>query len=83
MYQDQTDANKGAAIVAFLNYIYKEGQKLAGSVDYAPLPKALLKQAQAQVKKHHRPGVVISGGSCTGRVPPTRPVPPLVTSHLA
>ena len=29
MYQTQTDANKGAAIKAFLNYIYKEGQKLA------------------------------------------------------
>ncbi len=51
VYQDQTDADKGAAIVAFLDYIYKEGQKLAGSVDYAPLPKAMLKQAKAQVKK--------------------------------
>ena len=51
VYENQTDANKGAAIKAFLNYIYKEGQKLASSVDYAPLPKALLKQARAQVSK--------------------------------
>jgi phosphate transport system substrate-binding protein len=50
-YQTQTDANKGAALVGFLNYIYNQGQKLAGSVDYAPLPKAILKQARAQVKK--------------------------------
>lgn len=48
---NQTDANKGAAIKGFLSYIYKDGQKLATSVDYAPLPKKLLKQAVAQVKK--------------------------------
>jgi phosphate transport system substrate-binding protein len=49
VYKDQTDAAKGQAIKAFLNYIYKQGQALAGSVDYAPLSKALLKQAKAQV----------------------------------
>ena len=49
VYKDQTDAAKGEAIKGFLNYIYKQGQALAGSVDYAPLPKALLKQAKAQV----------------------------------
>lgn len=47
----QTDANKGAAIKGFLNYIYSDGQKLASSVDYAPLPKPLLKQAITQVRK--------------------------------
>ncbi len=41
VYTDQTDAAKGNAIKAFLNYIYGDGQKLARSVDYAPLPKAL------------------------------------------
>jgi phosphate transport system substrate-binding protein len=51
VYTDQTDANKGAAVKAFLNYIYGDGQKLASSVDYAPLPKALLKSAKAQVTK--------------------------------
>jgi len=49
VYKDQTDAAKGQAVKSFLNYIYKQGQALAGSVDYAPLPKALLKQAKAQV----------------------------------
>jgi phosphate transport system substrate-binding protein len=51
VYQTQTDADKGAAMKAFLGYIYKQGQKLASSVDYAPLPKSLLKQAKAQVNK--------------------------------
>ena len=51
VYQNQTDAAKGAAIKAFLNFIYGDGQKLAPSVDYAPLSKALLKQAKAQVAK--------------------------------
>jgi phosphate transport system substrate-binding protein len=51
VYQTQTDAKKGAAIKGFLNYIYKQGQALASSVDYSPLPKSLLKQAKAQVSK--------------------------------
>jgi len=51
VYQKQTNAHKGAAIKAFLNYIYTDGQKMAASVDYAKLPKSLLKQAKAQVKQ--------------------------------
>ncbi|HEX5585812.1 MAG TPA: phosphate ABC transporter substrate-binding protein PstS [Acidimicrobiia bacterium] len=51
VYQTQSDAAKGNAIKGFLNYIYGDGQKLASSVDYAPLPKGLLKQAKAQVNK--------------------------------
>jgi phosphate transport system substrate-binding protein len=51
VYQDQTDAAKGEAMKAFLDFIYGDGQKLAPSVDYAGLPKALLKQAKAQVNK--------------------------------
>jgi phosphate transport system substrate-binding protein len=49
-YQAQTDAAKGNALKGWLNYIYGDGQKLASSVDYAPLPKGLVKQALAQVK---------------------------------
>jgi phosphate transport system substrate-binding protein len=51
VYVNQTDRNKALALKAFLNYIYKDGQKLASSVDFAPLPKNLLKQAKAQVNK--------------------------------
>ena len=51
VYQDQTDGAKGAAMKAFLNFIYADGQTLAPSVDYAALPKGLVKQAKAQVNK--------------------------------
>ena len=51
VYTDQTDAAKGNAIKGWLNFIYADGQKLAPAVDYAGLPKGLLKQAKAQVKK--------------------------------
>jgi phosphate transport system substrate-binding protein len=51
VYTDQTDAAKGNAIKGWLNYIYADGQKLAPAIDYAGLPKGLLKQAKAQVKK--------------------------------
>jgi phosphate transport system substrate-binding protein len=51
VYQEQSDAAKGNAIKGWLNYIYGDGQKLASSIDYAPLPKGLVKSAKAQVKK--------------------------------
>jgi len=51
VYQNQNDANKGNAIVAFLNYIYGPGQVTAAEIDYAPLSKDLLTQAKAQVAK--------------------------------
>jgi phosphate transport system substrate-binding protein len=51
VYQNQSDPSKGAAIKSFLNFVYGEGQKLAPDVDYAPLPKALLDKAKAQVKQ--------------------------------
>jgi phosphate transport system substrate-binding protein len=57
VYQNQTDANKGNAIVAMLNYVYGTGQKTAPTIDYAPLSKSLLSQAKAQVSK-----IVVSAG---------------------
>jgi phosphate transport system substrate-binding protein len=54
-YQSQTDAAKGAALKGWLGFIYgtksDQGQKLAGTVDYAPLPKKLLKMAKQQLTK--------------------------------
>jgi phosphate transport system substrate-binding protein len=54
-YATQADAKKGAALKAFLNFIYgtgtNQGQKLAPTVDYAPLPKSLLAKAKAQLTK--------------------------------
>jgi phosphate transport system substrate-binding protein len=51
VYKNQTDKAKGDAIKAFLNFVYGEGQKIAPSADYAPLPKNLLDKAKAQIKQ--------------------------------
>ena len=48
-YTNQTDANKGAALRAFLKYIYGPGQLTAPTIDYAPLSTSLRGQAQKQV----------------------------------
>jgi phosphate transport system substrate-binding protein len=54
-YATQTDPKKGKALKAFLTFIYgtgaNQGQKLAATVDYAPLPKSVLKKATAQIAK--------------------------------
>jgi phosphate transport system substrate-binding protein len=47
----QTDAAKGNALKGWLNYIYTDGQQLASTIDYAPLPKSLVTKAKAQVKQ--------------------------------
>lgn len=49
VYKTQSDANVGAALKGFLNYIYGDGQDLAASVDFAKLPANILSQAKAQV----------------------------------
>lgn len=61
-YQNYSDSAKTSAIKSFLNYIYGNGQKLANSVDYAPLPKDLLDKAKAQVKQ-------IGGSGSTSSTP--------------
>jgi len=55
-YEKYSDSAKATALKKFLNYIYGNGQKLASSVDYAPLPTSLAGKAKAQVK-------LISGSS--------------------
>jgi phosphate transport system substrate-binding protein len=51
VYKDQSDAAKGNALKAWLSFIYGDGQQLAPVVDYAGLPKGLLKSAKAQIKQ--------------------------------
>jgi phosphate transport system substrate-binding protein len=55
VYANQADAKKGAAVKAFLGFIYgtgaNQGQSLAKTVDYAPLPKSVLTKAKAQLGK--------------------------------
>lgn len=41
LYQNQSDAAKGRALVDFMRWAYETGQKDAPSLDYAPLPEGM------------------------------------------
>src|SRR6266480_3224 len=45
-YQNQADRLKGEKLVNFLRWAYKNGEKSAESLDYAPLPPAIVAQLQ-------------------------------------
>ena len=51
VYAKQTDKVKGETLKAFLRFMLTDGQKLAPSIDYAPLPKGLDEKALAQLDK--------------------------------
>jgi phosphate transport system substrate-binding protein len=65
-YQSYSNSAKTSAIKSFLSFIYGTGQKLASTVDYAPLPKSLVDKAKAQVKQ-----IGGSGGSTSSSTPST------------
>jgi phosphate transport system substrate-binding protein len=50
VYQNQTDKVKGTKLVDFLRWAYKNGEKSAASLDYAPLPSAMVAQLQNRLK---------------------------------
>jgi phosphate transport system substrate-binding protein len=50
-YVTQGDKAKGETLKAFLRYILTDGQKLAPTIDFAPLPKSLADKALAQLEK--------------------------------
>ena len=50
-YTNQADHAKGAALKAFLQYIYGPGQDMANGVNYAKLSDALKQRSLAQVDK--------------------------------
>ena len=49
VYKVQPDAEKGMLIKAFLEYVLTDGQDLAGSVSFAPLPAELQQMAIDQL----------------------------------
>jgi len=49
-YQNQPDRVKGEKLVNFLRWAYKNGEKSAESLDYAPLPAAMVAQLQNRLK---------------------------------
>jgi phosphate transport system substrate-binding protein len=50
VYADQKDHAKGEKLVQFLKWAYSDGEKFAPSLDYAPLPDAVLKRALERVQ---------------------------------
>jgi phosphate transport system substrate-binding protein len=50
-YVNQTDKAKGAALKAFLQFIYNDGQSMAGDINYAKLPDTLKEKGLAQTEK--------------------------------
>ncbi len=49
IYTDQTDAQKGELVKAFLTYLLGDGQDLLTELDYAPLSDNILQMAVAQL----------------------------------
>ena len=50
VYQNQPDAVKGEKLVNFLRWAYKDGEKTAASLDYAPLPAPIVAQLKNRLK---------------------------------
>jgi phosphate transport system substrate-binding protein len=50
VYAEQKDHDKGEKLVQFLKWAYSDGEKFAPSLDYAPLPDAVLKRALERVQ---------------------------------
>jgi phosphate transport system substrate-binding protein len=42
IYQNQKDAAKGKQLIDFLRWAYQNGESVADSLDYAPLPKSMI-----------------------------------------
>ncbi|MCU1367408.1 MAG: phosphate transporter periplasmic phosphate-binding protein [Ilumatobacteraceae bacterium] len=51
VYEKQADAAHADNLKAFLTYLLTEGQTLAPTIDYAPLPTSLVTKALAQIDK--------------------------------
>jgi phosphate transport system substrate-binding protein len=57
VYEDQTDATKGQALVAFLYWALTDGQKEEKAIGYAPLPDPIQQKALEELHK------ITTGGS--------------------
>lgn len=49
IYQHQKDAAKGKQLVDFLRWCYTNGESVAGSLDYAPLPSSMVANLQQRL----------------------------------
>ena len=51
VYQDQKDEARGKAMVRFLKWAIRDGQKMEAALDYAPLPKAAVEKVDQALKQ--------------------------------
>jgi phosphate transport system substrate-binding protein len=51
VYKDQKDEARGKAVVRFLKWAIRDGQKMEAALDYAPLPKAVVDKVDQALKK--------------------------------
>jgi phosphate transport system substrate-binding protein len=51
VYQDQKDADKAHALATFIDWAIHDGQAVAPTLDYAPLPEAVVKVNEASLRK--------------------------------
>ena len=49
VYEQQKDAAKGKKLVEFLKWAYRDGEKMAAALDYAPLPASVQERVLARV----------------------------------
>lgn len=49
VYQNQPDSEKGEKLVNFLRWYLREGEQSAASLDYAPLPPAIVAQLEQRI----------------------------------
>ena len=49
VYQPPKDPARSKALVNFLRWAYNNGESVAGSLDYSPLPAAMIKRLEAQL----------------------------------
>ncbi len=62
VYQNQPDKVKGAKLVDFLRWAYKNGEKSATSLDYAPLPASMVATLQNRLKTIRVADAQVGGG---------------------
>jgi len=51
VYKEQKDASKGKALVQFLKWAVKDGQKMEAALDYAALPKAVAEKVDQALRQ--------------------------------
>lgn len=49
VYANQPDAKKAEALIGFLRWYLREGEKSASSLDYAPLPPSIVSQLEKRI----------------------------------